>query len=135
MKSSISMTIASLLTLGVKVMLVGAVIMFTAIISNAQTFAPKGGGGGGFDASTGQVTDESVNIDGKVFNLLTTESGSRYIKCTSARTGNDYAVWVGTPTEYKHEGRVVYKSSKGSYCILKISDKSGNPYAVWLDME
>jgi hypothetical protein len=135
MKSSISTTIACLITLGVKIMLVGSVIMFTSIIANSQTFAPKGGGGGGFDASTGDATTESVTIDGKTFSLMATESGSRYIKCTSARTGNDYAVWVGTPTEYKHEGRVVYKSSKGSFCIFKISDKSGNPYAVWLDMQ
>lgn len=135
MKSSISTTIACLITLGVKIMLIGSVIMFTSIIANSQTFAPKGGGGGGFDASTGDATTESVTIDGKTFSLMETESGSRYIKCTSPKSGKDYAVWVGTPTEFKHEGRVVYKSSKGSYCIFKISDKSGNPYAVWLDMQ
>jgi hypothetical protein len=117
------------------VSIVSLMLVMLSLAANAQTFTPKGGGGGGFDASSGKATTESVTIDSKVFNLMETESGSRYIKCTSPKSGKDYAVWVGTPTEYKHEGRVVYKSSKGSYCIFKISDKSGNPYAVWLDMQ
>ena len=110
-------------------------LMMLGIAASAQTFAPKGGGGGGFDVETGTKLSETVTIEGKVFDLYATSSGSRYIKCKSARTGNSYAVWVGTPTEHKYDGLTVYQSAKGSYSVLKISAKSGNPYAVWLDKE
>lgn len=110
-------------------------LLMLGLAASAQTFTPKGGGGGGFDVETGTKLSETVTIDGKVFDLYATSSGSRYIKCKSARTGNSYAVWVGTPTEYKHEGLTVYQSAKGSYSVLKLSAKSGNPYAVWLDKQ
>jgi len=100
-----------------------------------QTFVSKTSKGGGFDVESGIETGRSINIDGATFSLFETPKGSSYIKCTSPRTGNAYAIWIGRETAHTHEGRKVYQSNSGSYCVYKISSNSGNPYPVWLDME
>lgn len=87
--------------------------------------------GGGFDVNSGELTNETVTVDGKSYQLYKTKAGARYIKCNSPKTGNDYPVWVGTKTSHTYDGRTVYKSKKGSYSILKISS-TGNPYNKWL---
>lgn len=110
-------------------------IIAIAKASTAQTFSKKTSSGGGFDTSVGMSTGESIKIDGETFNIFETESGSKYIKCTSPRTGSEYAVWVGTITTYEFEGRKVYQSRSGSFCVYKVSSNSGNPYPVWLDMQ
>lgn len=132
--SPIQAAFATSLKVSLKLFLASAFMLAAAAMSG-QTFTPKGGGGKGFDVTSGIVTGQSVTIEGKVFDLFETKSGSRYIKCTSPNSGDLYAVWVGTPTEYKHEGLTVYQSAKGSYCVLKLSATSGNPYAVWLDKQ
>lgn len=112
--------------------------MFTMAIakaSSAQTFTKKTSSGGGFDTSVGMSTGESILIDNESFDIFETSSGSKYIKCTSPRTGKEYAVWVGTITTYEFEGRKVYQSKSGSFCVYKLSSNSGNPYPVWLDMQ
>ncbi len=112
------------------------IAMFTLAIakaSTAQTFTSKPQSGGGFDTSVGISNGETIEIDGEVFKVFETKSGSKYVKCVSPKTGNEYAVWIGTPTQHKHEGRVVYQSNSGSYCVYKISSNSGNPYPMWLD--
>ena len=116
-------------------LLIGMFTMAIAKASTAQTFTKKTSSGGGFDTSVGMSTGESIKIDGETFNIFETESGSKYIKCTSPRTGNEYAVWVGTITTYEFEGRKVYQSRSGSFCVYKVSSNSGNPYPVWLDMQ
>jgi len=105
-------------------------VMAIAIGSQAQTFTTTSSGG--FDVESGTLTSETITIDGQVFDLYETSSGSLYVKCISPRTGNGYAVWIGAETEFDFEGRTVYQSRKGSYCIYKISANSGNPYPVWL---
>ena len=109
-----------------------ATIVTTAF---TQTFVTKTSKGGGFDVSSGLSTNRTINIDNTTFNVFETPKGSSYIKCTSPRTGNEYAVWVGRETQHTHEGRKVYQSNSGSYCVYKISSNSGNPYPVWLDMQ
>ena len=100
-----------------------------------QTFVTKTSKGGGFNVESGVSTGRSIAIDGANFSLFETDKGSTYIKCKSPRTGEDYAVWLGKQTEYTHEGRKVYQSNSGSYCVYKISSNSGNPYPVWLEMQ
>jgi len=108
-----------------------AFIALTSIM-NAQTFAAKASGG--FDANAGTLTTESMVIDGQSFSIHETDKGSKYIKCLSPRTGNDYAVWIGSETSHTHDGSKVYQSKKGTYCVYKISSNTGNPYPKWLDM-
>ena len=110
------------------------VLAIASVALSAQTFTAKTSSGGGFNVDSGESLGETVTIDGEVFDLYATESGSKYVKLTSPRTGNDYPLWIGTPTEYKFEGRTVYQSRKGSYCVYIVSKNSGNPYAKWLDM-
>lgn len=110
-------------------------LFMLSLAANAQTFTPKGGGGKGFDVDSGTKLSETVTVDGQVFDLYATSSGSRYIKCVSQRTGNGYAVWVGSATEHTYEGRTVYQSAKGTYSVLKLSANSGQPYTVWLDKQ
>lgn len=110
-------------------------LIMLGLAASAQTFTPKGGGGKGFDVESGTKLNETVTVDGQVFDLYATSSGSRYIKCVSPRTGNGYAVWVGNATEHKYEGRTVYQSAKGTYSVLKLSANSGQPYTVWLDKQ
>jgi hypothetical protein len=114
-----------------KSVLVIALITLASIV-NAQSFTAKASGG--FDANTGVLTTESIVIDGQSFSIHETGKGSKYIKCLSPRTGNDYAVWVGSKTSHSYEGSTVYQSKKGTYCVYKLSPKTGNPYPKWLDM-
>lgn len=116
-------------------LLIGMFTMAIAKASSAQTFTKKTSSGGGFDTSVGMSTGESILIDNESFDIFETSSGSKYIKCTSPRTGKEYAVWVGTITTYEFEGRKVYQSKSGSFCVYKLSSNSGNPYPVWLDMQ
>ena len=116
-------------------LLIGMFTMAIAKASTAQTFTKKTSSGGGFDTSVGMSTGESIKIDGETFELFETNSGSKYMKCTSPRTGKEYAVWVGDLTTYEFEGRKVYQSRSGSFCVYKLSSNSGNPYPVWLDMQ
>ena len=114
-----------------KSVLVIALITLASIV-NAQTFAAKASGG--FDANAGTLTTESMVIDGQSFSIHETGKGSKYIKCLSPRTGNDYAVWIGSETSHTHDGSKVYQSKKGTYCVYKVSPSTGNPYPKWLDM-
>lgn len=135
MKNSFS-TIIDAFAASLKVSVALFIISIAMIMScSAQDFVPKQRKGGGFDVESGIVTSETVTVDGKVFDLYATANGSRYMKLTSPRSGNSYAVWVGQPTDFSHEGRTVYVSTKGSYCIYKLSESSGNPYPVWLDKQ
>lgn len=106
-------------------------VMAIAIGSQAQTFTTTNSGGG-FRVDSGTSTGEYFEVDGQKFEMFTTSKGSRYIKCESMAKQTSYAVWIGTETEFEFEGRTVYQSKKGSYCIYKISANSGNPYPVWL---
>lgn len=112
-------------------------LALVAIAASAftQTFVTKTSKGGGFNVESGVSTGRSITIDGANFSLFETDKGSTYIKCTSPRTGKEYAVWVGKQTTHTHEGRKVYQSKSGSYCVYKISSNSGNPYPVWLDKQ
>jgi hypothetical protein len=106
-----------------------------ATMSFGQTFQAKtiGGGGGGFDVSTGTQTSDSLSVDGESFSIFVTESGSKYIKAVSSRTGEEYAVWVGEETEGEFQGRSVYESRSGAFCVYQLGS-SGYPYSRWLEV-
>jgi len=109
------------------------VLALASVALSAQTFSSKTTSGGGFDADSGVLTAETFIVDGQSYPLYETEGGSKYMKLKSARTGNSYAVWIGTATEYMFEGRTVYQSKSGSYCVYVLSANSGNPYPKWLE--
>lgn len=85
----------------------------------------------GFDVESGKLIDGAFDVDGQKFPVFQTGNGSKYLKIRSAKTGNNYPVWIGKETNFVHDGRPVYISKKGSYCVYKLS-KNGAPYPVWL---
>lgn len=89
----------------------------------------------GFDVENGEKLNETITVDGKTFDLFATSKGSKYMKLKSPRTGNWYAVWVGSKTGKQFEGRDVYKSKRGKYCVFIISKNTGNPYPKWLKVK
>jgi len=105
--------------------------LLTVGLCNAQTFETVKKSGGGFDVESGTATGDTMTIDGKAFDLFETAKGSLYIKCKSRKSGRFYPVWIGQPANVRHEGKAVYMTKSGKYCIYKIG-KSGNPYPVWL---
>ena len=109
-------------------------LAMASVAINAQTFTAKTSNAGAFNTEASLYTDEDIIIEGQHYELWMTESGSKYVKLTSLRTGNEYPLWIGDPTEYTFEGRTVYQSRNGSYCVYVISANSGNPYAKWLNM-
>ena len=109
-----------------------ALLMGLSALSNAQSFTPQGNEAG-FNVESGVSLDETILIEDSSFELYATEGGSKYIKCISSRTGNPYAVWIGTPTNELYQGRTVYQMKSGTYCVYKLSRKSGNPYPMWLE--
>jgi len=100
-----------------------------------QTFQAKtiGGNGVSFDTSSGIDADENLVVQEEPFKVFKTTSGSKYIKAISPRTGDEYAVWVGTETEFSFEGQPVYESRNGSYCIYLLGGNNF-PYSKWLDV-
>ena len=119
-----------------KVLLTTVLMLFVSVLfSQDLTFKTKTSTGGGFDTESAnvQLTTETISIDGNSYKLFATKSGSRFIKCVSAKTGKNYPVWIGAETTYTYEGRKVYKMKSGTFCVYKISEKSGNPYAVYLE--
>ena len=116
-------------------LIISMFILAIAKSGAAQTFTKKTSSGGSFDTSVGVSTGETISIDGETFSIFETSSGSKYVKCISPRTGNEYAVWIGEKTEYTHNGRPVYRSKSGSFCVFVISKNSGNPFPVWLDVK
>jgi hypothetical protein len=87
-----------------------------------------------FDATSGIATGDNVTIEGTSYEVLETEKGSRYVMLTSSRTGNAYALWIGTPTAEQFDGRTIYEFESGSKCVY-IMGKTGNPYSKWLSEE
>ncbi len=105
-------------------------VAFSVAVS-AQTFTAKTSSGGGFDVTSGVETKDVFELDGKTFPVRQTNNGSRYVTATS-KSDNPYAVWLGQPTENEFEGRTVYVTKNGSFCVYIIGS-NGFPYAKWLD--
>lgn len=106
--------------------------LFVATMTFGQTsYAPIKSSGVVFDVTSGTDTGETITIDGTSYEVLQTEKGSRYITLTSSKSGNDYPLWVGNPTEESYDGRTIYVMSSGSKCVYVVG-KSGNPYSLWL---
>lgn len=105
-------------------------VLVASIKLSAQTFETVKTAG--FDIESGKETNQTFKVDGKEFNLFSTSSGSLYIKCLSKRTGKSYAVWIGEAINIKYEGKEIYKTKSGKYCIYTMSPKSGNPRALYL---
>ena len=102
-------------------------------VTFGQTFEAKTfSNGGGFDTSAGVSTGDSLALQSSSFEVFQTASGSKYLKAISSRTGNEYAVWVGSQTEFSFEDNAVYESRSGAFCVYLIG-KSGFPYAKYLD--
>jgi hypothetical protein len=76
---------------------------------------------------------ETIDVEGTVFPVFETKSGANFVKCISAKSGNEYPVWIHEQTEHEYKGFIVHKSPKGKYCYYKLN-KTGYPMAVWLSM-
>ena len=107
-------------------------VALTAQAQDSKYTAAKRTGGGDFGISTATVSGD-IQIDGKSFDIYTTKSGSRFLKLTSPKTGNVYAVWLGEQTGDLHDGQPVMITKSGKPFILKVSASTGNPYPVWLE--
>jgi hypothetical protein len=97
--------------------------------ARAQTFTVKTGDG--FNVQSGQPTNETFTLGSRVFPVLETAKGTRFIAAES-KTGKLYPVWIHTKTEFTFEGKQVFKTKKGSFCIYRIG-RGGYPYPVYLN--
>ena len=89
-----------------------------------------------FGMNTAKLTGDTVIVEGKSFDVWeTANSGSKFLKVTSPRTGNDYPVWIGTTTETSFEGYPVRITKTGKKFILKINKESGNPACIYFNNE
>lgn len=88
-----------------------------------------------FDVKSGTDTQETITIDDQTHKIYETKNGSPYIICNSPKTGNDYAVWIGTETNKQYESKPVRQSKSGKYFILIVSPKSNNPYPKYIKEE
>lgn len=86
--------------------------------------------GGGFDVKAGSPTGDTFTLGQESFDVFQTSSGSRYL-IAEGKNGKQYPVWLGTPTEDKFEGQVVYVTRGGSYCVY-VMGGNGFPYPKWL---
>ena len=109
-------------------------LVLAAYTSQAQNYEYREASGGGTktDYSTYDQTGSTVDVDGTVYDLRTTGSGSDFILCVSPKTGNAYPVWVGTPNGQTFDGRPVRMSKSGTPFVLIISSNTGNPYCKYL---
>ena len=87
----------------------------------------------GFDPTTGKATGQTFTVDGKTFDIFSTASGALYVQAV-AKSGRNYAVWVYTPLKEQHDGRTVYQTRTGKYCVYKLT-AAGYPFPVWLKKE
>jgi len=108
-------------------------IAFASVTFGQTLQAKSASGGGGFDVADGTPTGDVLSVDDEDFEIFTTASGSRYVKAVSPRSGDEYAVWVGSETQGTFEGRMVYESKSGAICVYKLT-KSGFPYPQWLEV-
>tara|TARA_R110000851_G_scaffold236149_1_gene388759 strand:- start:91 stop:471 length:381 start_codon:yes stop_codon:yes gene_type:complete len=120
-----------------KILLLMTILIIVDIHSAAaQDFKTKTTSG--FDLSSGSDAGKVISISDKDYSIYYTTSGSEYIKCLSARTGNEYAVWLGSSTEldfnYNNINYPVRITTTGKFFILAPS-KSGQPYPKYLDKQ
>lgn len=108
------------------------VVLLTSTMS-AQNYAPKSHNSGkAFDVSQSVKTNEVFNFEGKTYNIFKVEAtGTEFIKAVSS-SGKEYPVWIFELTGDTFEGKDVYVTKKGSYCIYK-TNKNGFPYPFWLN--
>lgn len=88
-----------------------------------------------FDVASGEDTKTLITINEISYPILVTANNSEYIICTSPRTGNDYAVWIGKETDLVHDGQPVRVSKSGKNFIFVISKNSKNPYCKYIELE
>lgn len=111
------------------IILMALILLITYSIEAQSTYTPIQTGGG-YDLTNSIATKDSIVIDGKSFVIYETTRDTKHLKLVGKK-GNSYALWLGTKTGDTYQGRDVYQSKKGSYCIYKIG-KAGNPFALWL---
>mgnify|MGYP003632749191 CR=1 FL=1 len=109
-------------------------LFFIAGLS-AQSMTFTASSGGGFDVSTGTDLNETIMVGSTSYDVFATSDGSKYLICNSPKTGNDYAVWIGTPTKETFEGETVRQAKSGGYFILIKSKNTNNPYCKRLKTE
>ena len=111
--------------------------LFVCISSYGQNvqFEASTSSGGGFDVSTGIDQSETIMIDGTSYDVFATNGGSLYIICNSPKSGNDYPVWIGSPTSETYDSKPVRVSKKGTYFILIKSKNTNNPYCKYLKVK
>lgn len=112
---------------------IAAICAFT-ISANAQEYTRKASGSMSY-VNEAEATGEIENIQGTPWNVFKTTKGSKFIKCLSPRTGNNYPVWIGVKNGEHFEGEPIRVSKKGSLFILVLSNKTNNPYPVWIEKQ
>ena len=108
--------------------------LFTVSLCSGQVFTPKANNSKGFQVSMEHKTGDSAKIDGEIFDVYKTKSGSEYVQCISFNSGKSYPVWLGKSTQYIYNKRPVRQSKKGIYFILRLN-KKGNPYPIYLNKQ
>lgn len=81
----------------------------------------------GFNPQSGEYTGEYIAINGENYQVQQTSGGAQYITLNSKRTGNDYPLWIGSPTEEMLNGQPLRETSTGKLFYFSTS-KTGNPY-------
>lgn len=110
------------------------IFMAISVSIFAQEFTAKANKSS-FGISQGDKAAGDITIEGETFGIFSTNSGAKYIKAVSPKTGNIYPIWVGTETGDQFEGEPIRVSKNGNFFVLVLSTKSGNPYLKWLEVK
>ena len=103
------------------------VFVFTAAVE-AQTYTKKTYS---FDVEKYTEVVGEITIEGKSFDLYEAKTGTKFVKATN-EDGVQYPVWIGSETEDKFEGSVVYVTKKGNPCYYELNEL-GWPKAIYLE--
>ena len=98
-----------------------------SIAVTAQEFQKKETKSFVFDVESGSETSEVFTFESDVYPIFITKTtGSKYIKAISFE-GRTYPVWIFEDTGKTFEGKKVYVTKKGKYCIYQMN-KQNYPY-------
>ena len=110
------------------IIMVAFVLCATLTVDAQTTFTEAKGSASSNSESTSLVTADST------YTVYVSSTGSHKIERIS-KSGNTYWMYLGYPTEYLHNGLVVYVNKDGDkYKYYKVG-KTGYPLAVALSKE
>lgn len=100
-------------------LLLSVLFVFVAT-SQAQIFKPV-------EKKHKQTKKISLNVDSKTFTAYMSSGGAIYIKRISKKSGKAYNMYLGYPTTYKYNSKLIYTNkNEDKYWILKLG-KTGWP--------